>query len=399
MDSTLSVDERSIRAQTLSLHITVAINAMGFSFMLPLLPFLARDLHATPVEIGILISCYPVAQLIMSPVYGRLSDVYGRKTIIAASLLLGTVSAALMGLAPTFVALLVARTLHGIVGAGIAPVARAAAADLHAGPKTSVAMAHMGAWSQAGQVVGPLLASALVVLWSNRAPFFVAALLSLGNYLLTSRTLSFDRPQKKAEIKERQHQFSWQNFVVLLLVLFAWQLTISIAAVAFPLFIHDVLGLRDRHIGYFSAVGAASLALTQAILTKPIVERLGDGKTIMLGLTILACMTVAIPFSPTAGLVMMVYAVWMIGTALARSTTHGALTHVSPYKNGVTMGIAQMADNTGRIIGPTLGGWLYAYGPKMPFKVADCVLIFLLIVCAFFLRLPGHAKHVNSPSA
>ncbi|HSI30675.1 MAG TPA: MFS transporter, partial [Miltoncostaeaceae bacterium] len=88
---------------------TVVIDLVGFGIVLPILPLWAEDFGASPTQIGLLTASYAIVQLLFAPVWGRLSDRYGRRPVILASLLGSAASALLIGLAGTLVLLFVAR--------------------------------------------------------------------------------------------------------------------------------------------------------------------------------------------------------------------------------------------------------------------------------------------------
>ena len=77
----------------------MVIDLVGFGIVLPILPLWAEDFGASPTQIGLLTASYAVVQLLFAPVWGRLSDRYGRRPVILASLLGSAVSALLIGLA------------------------------------------------------------------------------------------------------------------------------------------------------------------------------------------------------------------------------------------------------------------------------------------------------------
>ena len=96
---------------------TVVIDLVGFGMVLPILPLWAERFDASPTQIGLLTASYAVVQLLFAPVWGRLSDRYGRRPVILASLAGSAVSALLIGVAGTLLLLFVARILQGVAGA------------------------------------------------------------------------------------------------------------------------------------------------------------------------------------------------------------------------------------------------------------------------------------------
>ena len=110
------------------IFLTVFLDLVGFGIVLPLLPFYATDMGATPLMVGLIISSYSAMQFLFSPVWGALSDRLGRRPLLILGLFGSAVSYIVFGLADTIGVLLVSRVIAGIMGANI-PVAQAYIAD------------------------------------------------------------------------------------------------------------------------------------------------------------------------------------------------------------------------------------------------------------------------------
>ena len=110
------------------IFLTVFLDLVGFGIVLPLLPFYATDMGATPLMVGLIISSYSAMQFLFSPVWGALSDRLGRRPLLSLGLFGSAVSYIVFGLADTIGVLLVSRVIAGIMGANI-PVAQAYIAD------------------------------------------------------------------------------------------------------------------------------------------------------------------------------------------------------------------------------------------------------------------------------
>ena len=108
--------------------LTVFLDLVGFGIVLPLLPFYATELGASPFEVGLIIASYSAMQFLFAPVWGSLSDRYGRRPLLLVGLLGSAASYVVFGLARSLEVLLVSRVIAGIMGANI-PVAQAYIAD------------------------------------------------------------------------------------------------------------------------------------------------------------------------------------------------------------------------------------------------------------------------------
>ena len=151
----------------------VAIDLVGFGIVLPILPLYAKRFHTTSLEATLLVSVFSAASLVCSPLWGRVSDRFGRKPVLLVSLAGTAVGSLITGLAGGLAVLLVGRIVDGASGASVS-VAQAAAADL-AGPADRARLfGLLGAAFGVGFVAGPALGS-LAALGGPRLPFFLAA--------------------------------------------------------------------------------------------------------------------------------------------------------------------------------------------------------------------------------
>jgi multidrug resistance protein len=163
--------------------LTIFIDFAGFGIVLPLLPFWAERLGAGAVGVGLILTIYALAQFIFTPVLGTLSDRYGRRPIILASLLIEALSA----LASSFAILLVARFIGGL-GASNIGSAQAVVADVTPIERRARGMGLIGAAIGLGFVVGPAMGGLLAHL-GPAIPFWVAMIVALANALLVLRFL------------------------------------------------------------------------------------------------------------------------------------------------------------------------------------------------------------------
>ena len=139
------------------LFFTVFLDLVGFGIILPLIPYLAREFKATPLEIGFLMAVFSFMQFLFSPFWGRLSDRFGRRPVILISLLGSTFSYILFAYSQTLILLFVARSLAGFFASNISTV-QACVADITPKEKRSVSMGLIGAAFGLGFIMGPVIA-------------------------------------------------------------------------------------------------------------------------------------------------------------------------------------------------------------------------------------------------
>ena len=164
----------------------MVIDLVGFGIVLPILPLWAK-LRRLAHEIGLLTASYAVAQLLFAPLWGRLSDRYGRRPVILASLAGSAVAALLIGLAQTLLLLWVARVLQGVAGASYA-AGQAYVADVTTARDRARGMGLIGAAFGLGFIPRAAFGAVFSAV-DARLPFFVAAGLAALNLVIAHRRL------------------------------------------------------------------------------------------------------------------------------------------------------------------------------------------------------------------
>ena len=136
---------------------TVFLDLVGFGIILPLIPYLAREFSASPVQIGWLMATFSIMQFLFAPMWGRLSDRFGRRPIILISLFGATFAYLFFAFAQELTYLFIARGLAGFFAANIS-AAQAYIADITPKDKRSMSMGLIGAAFGLGFIMGPAIA-------------------------------------------------------------------------------------------------------------------------------------------------------------------------------------------------------------------------------------------------
>jgi DHA1 family tetracycline resistance protein-like MFS transporter len=182
------------------IFITRLIDAMGFGIVMPVLPQLLLhmgepDIASATRTGGILLVTYAVLQFFVGPVIGNLSDRFGRRPVILASLFAFGVDYLLMGFAPTIAWLFVGRAIAGIAGAVYVP-ANAFVADVTPPERRAQAFGLVSSAFGLGFILGPGVGG-LLGEFGPRAPFFAAAALAGINFLFGMFVLPESLPPER----------------------------------------------------------------------------------------------------------------------------------------------------------------------------------------------------------
>ena len=383
--------------------LAVFVDMMGFGIILPLLPFHVEHLGGSGLWVGALLTVYSAAQFIASPVLGSLSDRYGRRLVLLASLTGSAISLGLSGMATTLVALLLARTVAGACGGSIA-VAQAYAVDL-SGPKTRIrALGAVGASIGLGFVVGPAIGALLAALGVGFAgACYLAAALAGINVVLGLVLLpvvpgaaapvspatgaepagveAVVEPEavepavlEPADSVEGRLATLWaavrgSQLRPILFAIFATTFAFAGMETTFAYLGAARFDLGPAGLGVaFAAVGAV-LIVVQGGLVGMVADRFGDRPVAVGGAVLLTMSMMLLPFAPAVfafiglGLV-------AVGQGLLSTTSAALIARVADggrAKLGGALGIGQSAAAAARVLGPLIAGLAYDIAMPLPY--------------------------------
>lgn len=328
----MKVDETNVavapvgRNPLIFIFVTRLIDAMGFGIVMPVLPQLLLhmgepDIAAATRTGGILLVSYAVLQFFSGPLIGNLSDRFGRRPIILASLFAYGVDYLLMGFAPTIAWLFIGRAIAGIAGAVYVP-ANAFVADVTPPEKRAHAFGLVGSAFGLGFILGPGVGGLLGEL-GPRAPFFAAAALAGINFLFGVFVLPESLP------RERRRPFSWRRAnplgAVTMLRHHRGVLLYALTVVAFLIgnnvypstwafFMTAKFEWSTGMIGLSLVATGIAMAGAQAFLTGRLSKRIGELGAATFGLISAATFALAYAFITDAW---MVFALTFLGAVQA----------------------------------------------------------------------------------
>lgn len=372
-----------------------AIDMLGFAMVLPLLPFYALKLRATPEMIGLLIASFSIAQLAAAPLWGRVSDRYGRRPALLAGLLASAVAYVVFAFANSVWLLLAARLIQG-AGGGTTGVAQAYVADSIGPRDRAQALGWLSAATSLGVMLGPVVGSVAAGLGAS-APGLIAATLCLANSAFAWRWL----PESHRPVAARRrvavlHAIGrvvsqpGSSIPRLIWIYGAGMLGFTSMTAVFALFLEGRFGVTERTIGYyFFYVGVLSL-LMRSLLLGPIVRRLGERGAMRTGTVLLGLGLLAYPSATSLGLLAAIMPLVPIGTALLFPATTALVSHLTdPSELGTTMGVAQTFAGLARVAAPLLATSAFQrFGDATPFYGAAGIVA---IVSVLAFRLPDPA--------
>lgn len=364
------------------IFITLLIDVMGWGLIIPVMADLIAQLKGIPVNQAstygaFLLSAFAVTQFIFSPLIGNLSDKYGRRPVLLLSLLGFGIDYIILALAPAYSWLFVGRIIAGITGASFT-TATAYIADVST-DETSRAknFGLIGAAFGLGFVLGPAL-GALLATWGIRAPFYAAAVLCFMNCIYGYFYLpeSLNKESRRAFDWKRANPFGSLKFLTshpeiggLALSFFLIYLGSQSVQGNWNFFTIYRFGWSEKMVGISLAVVGVLVGAVQAGLTRVINPRIGNEKSIYLGLSLYTLGLVLFAFA-TKGWMMFAFLVpYCLGGICGPSLQSVISGHVPGNQQGELQGALTSLMSLTTIIGPLMMNSTFAYftTDKAPF--------------------------------
>jgi len=351
-----------------SILLVVFIDLLGFSLILPLLPYYAETFNASEFVTGLLIAVYALMQLIGAPILGRLSDRYGRRPILLVSVFGTFIGFLLLGFANTLWMLFAARILDGITGGNLS-VAQAYISDVTDAKNRAKGLGLIGAAFGVGFIIGPVTGGILSQYGYN-VPAFFASGLALINFLLIYAWLPESLTKEKREqLGEQKKPAVTLDALVtalkrpftgsLLITRFFFSLAFAIFQTIFALYALAKFNLTARDTGLvLTYVGVLSV-FVQGFLVGKLTNRFREDHLITFAVALMAISLAGWALASSVIWLLVILAPTSISGGILNTLLSSTLTKaVAPQEIGGILGLSTSIESSTRIIAPILGGAL-----------------------------------------
>jgi MFS transporter, DHA1 family, tetracycline resistance protein len=365
-----------INKQLIPIFIVVFVDILGFSIILPLLPFYASQVNAADSSVGPLIASYSLCQFIAAPILGNLSDTWGRRPVLLYSQFGSFVGFILLGLAmhlPHPLAWLFAgRMIDGLSGGNLT-VAQAYISDVtEPRERAKVFGMIIGVSFGLGFTIGPGLGAEIADRFGYDISAYLAAFFSLTSIIATFRLLP--ETQRLQHDESRPRGLAMYTRVIdylrtaelrpLLAVFFFLSLPFTIYTTMFALFAKNQLGFNQKQAGYFLALVGLLGVVWQGGLIGPIVRRFGEYRSLMIGLVASAAGLYYVVAVDVWWKLIFVAILFSFGHSVSRPSLTSLIAQAAPpNRRGGVFGAMTSIESVTRIIGPVLGGWIITVQP------------------------------------
>lgn len=359
-----------LKSPLLAIFLIVSVDVLGLTIILPLLPFYAEKLGASPAVVGMLVSTYALCQLIAGPILGRMSDHMGRRPLLLVSQLGTFIGFLILAYANALWLVFLSRIIDGAT-AGNLSLAQAYISDVTKPEDRAKSFALIGIAFGMGFLIGPAI-SGFLAQYSYQYPIFAAAALSAASILSTYFLLPSNVPV--AEDAPRKFTvLDWGNYLryfrepglgPLLWQFLAFALTFSLFMTGFPLFaerrfIWQGHPFGAKEVGYVYAYLGFLGVILQGGLMGRLVKAFGEITLVRTGFFVAMVGLAALAFTSQIPVLLVVAAAASIGTGVNRPALTSLITQrAARSEQGVVLGLTQSLNSLAAICAPTVAGFL-----------------------------------------
>ena len=406
----------------LTIFLVVFVDLLGFSLILPLLPYYAETYGASAAVVGLLVASYAAAQLIGAPLLGRLSDRMGRRPVLLLSVAGTFLGFVLLGVAEplgTWIAgyiapqaanlviiglLFFSRILDGLTGGNLT-VAQAYITDITDEQNRARGLGMIGAAFGLGFIIGPAVGGALSQ-WGYSIPAFVAAAVAFLNWLAIYFFLpeSLNAERRAAIATQQRPPFTLNALLQvlnrpkvgpLLHVRLFYGLAFATFQTIFTLYAQEI-GISSRTTGFVLAYVGVLSVITQAGLIGPLTRRFSDNWLILTGLWVMTLALFAWGFASQLWLLLVIMLPLALSGGVLNTVIQSSISKsVGRDEVGGILGISASLELFTRVIAPTVGGFLLAYvGKWAPGVFAALLMIWAVSFAYRRIIVPGRSERL-----
>lgn len=376
------------------LWISVFVDILGFSIILPFLPFFIAEFEASPVIIGLLLSSNAIFGFVFGPLLSRLSDKYGRKPMMLISLAGTFVGFVILILSNNIIILLISRVIDGIFS-GQFPIARAVIGDIVSPEDRTKQMTNIGITFGLAFLIGPAIGG-LLSSFGFVGLGILATLLTgfslIYTWIFLNESLPIleinNRKEKMAEnliIIEKSSSI-WKNGKTRTLVIQYGFIAITggILQTTFSLFAGLRLGLEPFVVGILLTLLGVYQIIFRLLLFNRLRESIGDPKTALIGLGTYIFSYLLLGFVSQAWELFINLAFISFAGSISQGIVTGFISRSVDSKNqGKIMGITTGIDNLSQIVGPIMGGILLSLNGNLPYALSLSLISVIPFIIGF----------------
>ncbi len=376
--------------------ITLMIDAIGVGIVFPIMPDLMERVGAGSTGQGalwggIMMAAYAAAQFICAPAVGSISDAFGRKPVLLISLVMLALDYVIMALAGVYWVLLVGRILAGVAGATYI-TATAYIADISDPKERAANFGLVGAAFGIGFVLGPAIGGAVAAIHVT-APFWFAAGISALNVVFGLFVLPESLPpEKRRKFGARDlnpfsaifSAFKLPGVGIPLICIAVFEFANMVYPTLWAFWTREVFGWEALYIGVSLAAYGILVALAQAVVMPQAIKRLGEFRTLVLGLTAGVISLVGFGLTASVAAVFLLMPLAALSDLAPPTMTAMAANKVGEDRQGLVQGVISSLSSVAAVGAPLVMTPLFRsfvaeerlpYLPGVPFLFAALLVV------------------------
>jgi MFS family permease len=363
------------------------VETFAYSSLLPLIPFHAQSLGASPITIGAIFATYSIFQILVSPFLGKLSDIYGRRVILILGQIGTLIGFLLLGFSNSLLLLFISRFIDGVTG-GNQTASYAIATDVTNESDRAKAFGYMGASFGLGLLLGPGIGALLYQFGFSFVSFFVAFI------MLSSILISYFFLPETRNSTSKNEGFTviifknWGSSIKKVL----WQIALATFALitflfGYTLFTQKQLNFNAQLVGYSLTFMAVIGILVQILLLGKLVNKYGEIATSRVGFLLLSIGLLILSIAYSIPLLSVSLALIISGIVLTTNVLSSYLTKLAPSRrHGEILGLNQSVNSICQILGPLIAGLIIAKFDSWVFAITAALIAIIGLIFSLFPR-------------
>ncbi len=369
-----------------TLLLTIFIDLLGFSIIIPILPVYSKELGASNIMVGVIAGSYALMNFIFSPVWGNLSDRIGRKPVILVSILITAFSYLLFSFATAIPLLLVSRIIAGIGSANIG-AAQAYITDITKPEDRTKAFGKIGAAFGLGFIIGPLIGGMILKNLGVEYIGYITMGLNIFNFILAVFILKESNHDKKKgkslfenPLKSVMETVKRPVLGKLMLISLLFITAFSMMQITISVYWNEKYALNKSQISdMFAFIGLATV-IVQGFLVEKLNRKFGEYKLLIMGCILMAIGLYILPTAPYERWFYIVEGIAILFIALANGCISPSIQsllskNAGDKEQGKILGVSMSVSSLGRVFGPYLGGLFYGMAQFMPYFMGSLIMV------------------------
>lgn len=378
---------------------TAFLLSFGFGIIIPIMPFYATSLGATPFELGLMTATFAIVSLVCAPLFGKLSDRYGKKRFMVIGMLGYAIDYVILMYSDSLLMLVFARAFGGLCSAALMPATMALISEHTTERQRGHAMGLFGMMFGAGFVLGPAFGGIMSAV-SLHDTFLICAGISLANMLFIAygvRDAGTAAGHGRQAAKDQGFlKLVSSPLVYLFLTTFMVTFMIGGMDTILALYTAEKMGFTSTQIGVvFAFIGITMMVMELA--SGALINRFGESKLIMAGLFVNGAGFMLFSITADWLTLFLPLCLFVIGASLATPAAASFMTKSAPGGKGAVLGIDSSFRSLGQIAGPILGG--LAYGINHYYAFIGMALVSWAFLAIFWTNAPADKLHAAGGQA